>query len=1024
MIHEKRKVFEVVEKLECAYPIRGKVLEVPELDIYAGEIVVIIGNSGAGKSTLIETLGLMTDTLSKENQNTGKGKVIFYPNGNKDRKVEIPQVWKQGKNGDRLTEVRKESYNFIFQDNNLMVKLKNDENVILADLIDGTKDYKTSKEDSEKIFEKLRISPKVGRSFPMDVSGGERQRVAFARGIQPKFTVLFGDEPTGNLDEKISETLMKELQKEIPEDSPDKAAILVSHNIDLSLKFADRIIILTKEETNDFYQIHPEYTFKRKSRNSKLWAGKFPFDGNLQGGVLRKFPANNTLNLHKKETSLTELHKTFFENIPGNACDYDEKEFDDKIVNLRCLKDYITHILEKNIQNTEEEKKKEKENSKYHEDKENTSTHAEKDKAGLRMLIKSIYYNNQEEDKSNAEDSEDSDDNENNKKTENPAGNPKKKKKKNKTAFAVKNMTLLGMLIMSFYKWIAKIFRLKGLLTRLTINQYFSQLLFRKECEQLAGVHNRNLRYMIISIFITFLIIGLSNGQIYELKNELMNDPFTLTLDVLHRGGEMQKETRKILKEILADQETMNYYHLQQITEFDRNYLTFYNFEHPDEDQYYLGRSMNIDDPLLDKILDPEINKNADGRKFNSAKDIGLIVTKDLMDALEYDCDSPVIYIKMKDDESGEYIKIALPIIAFVDQLPGRRKNYFLYTSAFYDYYIDKSISFPFMRQKNIKIAARIDRNKINEFKAELEKALGAIDDIEIPNYRGYRKVEVDSNKYFRDKIFEFIIYPKSNNRNLYEQQVLADTLLKVQQFASYLNANNLKAGKDVFRMQYFDLPIEETKTIVNDEKERGNISFLFEDPSRIREFAQMFTDRTIAIDHDKKEGLLLDIGKVNSMFIFSKVTWLTYSILVILIIIIVYANMQFISNLLDMHLYKIRRNVGTLMAFGINIKTIYHFLILSFVLYSFILAIFLVIIIGYFVIEPFTGYTFSLFSGFNTIDIYMALGAFALIFSGSYLVYFFAKLNYFRKTPSQLIYNRMGNNYWKELFRRFIKTK
>jgi hypothetical protein len=111
-------------------------------------------------------------------------------------------------------------------------------------------------------------------------------------------------------------------------------------------------------------------------------------------------------------------------------------------------------------------------------------------------------------------------------------------------------------------------------------------------------------------------------------------------------------------------------------------------------------------------------------------------------------------------------------------------------------------------------------------------------------------------------------------------------------------------------------------------------------------------------------------------------------------------------------------------MAFGINIKTIYHFLILSFVLYSFILAIFLVIIIGYFVIEPFTGYTFSLFSGFNTIDIYMALGAFALIFSGSYLVYFFAKLNYFRKTPSQLIYNRMGNNYWKELFRRFIKTK
>jgi hypothetical protein len=592
----------------------------------------------------------------------------------------------------------------------------------------------------------------------------------------------------------------------------------------------------------------------------------------------------------------------------------------------------------------------------------------------------------------------------------------KKVKEESRLTWAVKAMTWIGVAFIAFATWIAKIFNMKEYLSKLNINKYFSKLLFEKECEQLAGKKNSSIKFLSISIFMTFLIIGLANGQLDELKNELMNDPFTLTLDVLHRGGQMQKDTKEILNEILANEDTMEFYKIDQISEFDRNYLTLYDFKNPAKDQFFLGRSMKYNDPLVEKILDESINPSANGRGFNSNKDIGLIVTNDLMKDLHYDFDSPVIYCKMFDDNSGEYLEVPLPIIAFVDQLPGRRKNYFLYTPSFYDYFKDKDDGFPYKAEKNIKVAARINQDQIKDFEATLEQALNELKQPEIPYIKDYKKIKIDStaSKHFRDDIYEFVIYPKKNNRNLHEQELLIDTLFNTSTFRQYFKENDLTPGKDVFHLFYFDVPMEADKSLQDDDKERGNISFLFKDPTRIKEFSTMFTARTTAID-DKKEGLLLDIGKVTSMFIFSKISILTYSILIILIIIIVYSNMQYISNLLNLHLYKIRRNIGTLMAFGINIKTIYHFLLLSFVLYCFLVSFVLANIVGYF-LDYNEILTFSLYSGFNHIDVYMTLGAAFLIFAGSYLVYFFAKYHYFSKTPSQLIYNRIDNDFWKQL--------
>jgi len=81
-----------------------------------------------------------------------------------------------------------------------------------------------------------------------ELSGGQQQRLAFVRAFLPDFKILFGDEPTGNLDPENADNLMKIIADEIHH-SADKTAIIVSHSPELSEKYADRIIKIHKKES-------------------------------------------------------------------------------------------------------------------------------------------------------------------------------------------------------------------------------------------------------------------------------------------------------------------------------------------------------------------------------------------------------------------------------------------------------------------------------------------------------------------------------------------------------------------------------------------------------------------------------------------------------------------------------------------------------------------------------------------------------------------------------------------------------
>ena len=243
-----------IKKLKCSYNGGSVVLEVDRLSIVKGELVFVIGISGAGKSTLLETLGLMNNTITK-------GSVIdFSPS--EDVWMQFDSIWDKNRNRD-IFQVRQKHFSFIFQNTNLMPNFSVYENICLTQMIQGVSRIEAIKV-AQKCMQSLGLNEVEQNKKPSELSGGQAQRVAFVRAITPEFSVLFGDEPTGNLDEKNSRDLMTVLKQKVLNDG--KTAIIVSHNVNLALEFADKIILISKP--NSYGLIKSENIF---TKNNSTW---------------------------------------------------------------------------------------------------------------------------------------------------------------------------------------------------------------------------------------------------------------------------------------------------------------------------------------------------------------------------------------------------------------------------------------------------------------------------------------------------------------------------------------------------------------------------------------------------------------------------------------------------------------------------------------------------------------------------------------------------------------------------------
>lgn len=192
-----------------------EVLKGTNLEIKKGEIVSIVGSSGAGKTTLLQILG----TLDKADYGS-----LFINN------IEVNKLTDK-----KLAEFRNENIGFIFQFHQLLPEFTALENICIPAFIKGI----SKNEAEQKALELLQFLNLENRANhkPAELSGGEQQRVSVARALINNPSVIFADEPSGNLDSKNAEELHQLFFK--LRDKFNQTFIIVTHNKELA-NLADR----------------------------------------------------------------------------------------------------------------------------------------------------------------------------------------------------------------------------------------------------------------------------------------------------------------------------------------------------------------------------------------------------------------------------------------------------------------------------------------------------------------------------------------------------------------------------------------------------------------------------------------------------------------------------------------------------------------------------------------------------------------------------------------------------------------
>ena len=193
------------------------VLSSIDLNIASGDLIGLTAPSGAGKSTLLHICGLL-DTCDK-------GTINF-----------LGQDMQKASDVTR-TLIRRREIGFVYQFHHLLPEFSALENIVLPQLINGRK----QRQASERAVELLGLVDLENRAGhrPSQLSGGEQQRVAFCRAVANEPKLLLADEPTGNLDEKTSDTVFEALLSLV--ELSGMAALIATHNENLARKMNRRI---------------------------------------------------------------------------------------------------------------------------------------------------------------------------------------------------------------------------------------------------------------------------------------------------------------------------------------------------------------------------------------------------------------------------------------------------------------------------------------------------------------------------------------------------------------------------------------------------------------------------------------------------------------------------------------------------------------------------------------------------------------------------------------------------------------
>lgn len=198
---------------------RVQVLKEVSFSLQQGELAAIVGSSGSGKSTLLHSLGGL------DRADSGA--------------VYIKGQCLSTLSSDALAALRNQHLGFVYQFHHLMADFSALENVMMPMLI-GNQNRSEARDRAEKMLNAVGLAHRISHR-PSALSGGERQRVAIARALVNSPSLVLADEPTGNLDQKTTESifdLIKQLNTE-----QQIAFLLVTHDLNLAAKLDRRLMM-------------------------------------------------------------------------------------------------------------------------------------------------------------------------------------------------------------------------------------------------------------------------------------------------------------------------------------------------------------------------------------------------------------------------------------------------------------------------------------------------------------------------------------------------------------------------------------------------------------------------------------------------------------------------------------------------------------------------------------------------------------------------------------------------------------
>ena len=1016
---DRKNILFDIEKLSCAYVNNQPVLEAKDLIIPKRKITVLLGPSGSGKSTLLETLGLMTKTVDKESS-----KILFYPTD--DEEYDLADLWGENQENERY-HIRLLYYSFIFQSTNLMPNFTALENVGLTELIQNKPESEAYFNAIESLVKNLSVTSLAYEKKPFEFSGGERQRLAFARAINPEFTVLFGDEPTGNLDHFNSVKLMHFIRDFIANQRENISAIIVSHNIPLTLDFADRIIVLSKRE-NGVSTIDPHFIYDRdklkwyESRRRQLQIQNeiellLNSDTESYGRILMHLSDNN-------------VDDEFFEEIKNSMANQQilmENEVDFPEESKLEYQKWLTSKLEEKELSTPAVKEQIR-----------MFAHGEVKKADIK--INDVIRTIQDLKFKTAVEGQHKGDGRGGIIQQELGGGKRplasffgffpwlvlsiaplfskifteivnlfnilfKKVFKRKNAISEKNEDENSYKVMLFsfkdiipglfyqlcvswdwlnvkYTLFAKYNLKQKWIPFNTIPHDFKHLFYRNETKELLGKKNKHFWLIVVILFFTFLAIGFSNGSLNYLQDK-MEDPFVRSISAPIPGN--IHNVSRILEMYNSDS-LQNLYSYDTIVGYNQ-WTAYFQGDMPESPSRSIdGRSIPFDDPLVKTIVDPGINKSV-GNQFAGENDISIIVTKNFVKKLQCSANPAFVF---RQQRNGRLIPI--PVRAVVEKLPGKRID-FITTQYFYNNY--NSMGDRFLYKDNKKLYAFIVMDSVyaDKFKEACDSFFTRYWDeggmLEVNTLDVYKhQYSYKSLYYLQISFFDSEYIETEQIDEVYQQLRESDEMKR------FITEAHIPENE--FVQSYY--PNLENRSY----NRFDYVAVNFNDLSKVDLFADKFAE-------DSK--IKLEMAQVEQMKNYNFVSKLTQIMSIILIGFSVLMINIFLSNILSTHLNNIKMNIGTFKAFGIDIKRIYIGMMYIFVLLPLVFALFLAGVLGYlgfvyFIINALSPFAveknlyFDLFNNYTLISVVVL----AIV---NYYAFNIIINRIFKQSPGDLIYDR-----------------